>query len=103
MCTSSSGPTTQVICLLKKTGNCRRLHARLGDVIGVVQPDRQELPRQHGRQQPDRLQRMALLRVVAIDDVSVLDEPVAGSGAGVEATEPHDFISAISTGACSGA
>ena len=90
-------------CLLKNTGNCGRLHARLGDVVGVVEADRQELARQHGSEQPDLLQRMALLRVVPIDDVSVLDHPVARSRARVEATEPHDDISGISTGACSGA
>ena len=80
-----------------------RLHAALGDVVGVVEPDRQELARLDGRQQTHLLQWMALGRVVPVEDILVLDDPVARSGAGVEATEPHDDISGISTGACSGA
>ena len=103
MCTSSSGPTTHVTCLLKNTGNCGASMPRLGDVVGVVEPDGQELARLHGSQQAHLLQRMALVGVVAVDDVAVLDDPVARTGAGVEATEPHEDISGISTGACSGA
>ena len=72
-------------------------------MVGVVEADGQELARQDGRQQPDLLQRMALDGVVPIDDVTVLDDPVARSGACVEATELHEDISGISTGACSGA
>ena len=61
--------------LVEEHRELRRLHAGLGDVIGVVEADRQELARQHGSEQPDLLKRMALLRVVPIDDVAVLDRP----------------------------
>ena len=63
------GPTTQVTCLLKNTGNSGASMPDLGDVVGVVEPDGQELAR------PDRApaggprRADGARRVVAVDDV----------------------------------
>ena len=89
--------------LVEEDRELRRLHARLGDVVGVVQPDGQELPRPDRSEQADLVQGMLLGRVLAVDDVPVLYDSVARPGAGIKATEPHRDTSGISTGACSGA
>ena len=75
--------------LVEEHRELRRLHARLGDVVGVVEPDGQELARPDGREQADLVQRMLLGPVVAVDDVAVLYDSVARPGAGIKATEPH--------------
>ena len=80
-----------------------RLHARLGDVVGVVEADCQELAWLDRCQQANILERVALGRIVAMDEVAVLDDPGLRPVAGVKATQLHDFTSGISTGACSGA
>ena len=89
--------------LVEEHRELRRLHPGLGDVVGVVETDGQELPRQDGRQQADLLQRVLLVEVDLVDDVPVPDDAGPRAGARVEATEPHEDISGISTGACSGA
>jgi hypothetical protein len=106
----------------------RRLHARLVDVGGVVQADRQELPRPGGRQQAHVgqrvLRRLAGERLQGLDphpgdrgglggqpgidgaevaDGAVLDHAKRRAVAGVEAAEPHADASGISTGTWSGA
>jgi hypothetical protein len=78
-------------------------HSRLGDVVGVVEPDPEKLARQHRGQQPNLLERVPRGRVVAIGDEPVLDDAVARPGARVEAAEPHDEAPGISTGVCAGA
>ena len=60
--------------LVEEHRELRRLHAGLGDVVGVVQADRQELARPDGRQQADLVERMTLVRVFSVDDVPVLDD-----------------------------
>ena len=80
-----------------------RLHAGLGDVVGVVEADGQELPGVHGGQQANLLEPVALGWVVALADVAVLDDPVARPISCVKATELHELIPGISTGTCAGA
>ena len=89
--------------LVEEDRELRRLHARLGDVVGVVQPDGQELPRPDRREQADLVEGILLGPVVAVDDVAVVYDSVPRAGAGIKATEPHRDTSGISTGACSGA
>ena len=89
--------------LVEEHGVLGRVHSRLGDVVGVIQADGQELAGLDGRQQANVLERVALGGVVAMDEVPVLDDPWLRPGAGVKAAELHEFISGISTGACSGA
>ena len=81
----------------------RCLHARLRDVIGVVEPDRQELSRPDRRQQAHHVQRILLAALYVIDDTTVFYDPVARTGARVESAEFHHDTSGIATGACSGA
>ena len=97
------GPDHAGDLLVEEHRKLGRLHARLGDVVGVVEPDRQELAGLDRRQQANVLERVALGGVVAIDEVPVLDDPGLRAVAGVEAAELHEVISGISTGACSGA
>ena len=81
----------------------RRVHAGLGDVVGVVEPDGEVLPRPDRSQQPDLVQRIPFIGAFAIYDVAVLDDSGPRPGAGIKATESHRAASGISTGACSGA
>jgi hypothetical protein len=71
-------------------------------VVGVVEPDRQELARPDGGQQANVGEGVALVSV-SVGDVSVLDDPRLRTVAGIESTQPHHDTSGISTGACSGA
>ena len=61
-----------------------RLHAALGDVVGVVEADGQELARLDGRQQTHLRQWMPLGRVVPVDDILLLDDPAAWAGARIK-------------------
>ena len=81
----------------------RCLHPGLGDVVGVVETDGQELPGLDGRQQADLVKGMLFVRIGPVDDVPVADDAGARAGAGVVAAELHEDISGMSTGACSGA
>ena len=93
MWTSSSGPTTQVTCLLKKIGNSRRLHAALGDVVGVVEPDRQELARLDRREQADLVERDgARPRLRGRRRARLRRCRGRGPRAGVEPAELHDAL-----------
>jgi hypothetical protein len=87
--------------LVEEDGELGRLHAALGDVIGVVEPDPEELPRLHRRQQAHALERVSIAGP-AIDDVISLDHAGSRLRVDLEYAELHDG-SGISTGACSGA
>ena len=52
MWTSAPGPTTQLDLLVEEHRHLGRLHAGLGDVVGVVEGDRQVLARPGGAEQP---------------------------------------------------
>ena len=60
MWTSAPGPTTQVDLLVEEHRHLGRLHAALGDVVGVVERDRQVLAGEGGAEQADVGERRAL-------------------------------------------
>src|SRR5687767_13659733 len=55
------------------------LHAAFGDVVGVVEPDCEELARLHGRQQSYLIERVTVGGIVATDDEAVFDDAVTSA------------------------
>ena len=102
MWTSSPGPTTQVDLLVEEDRELRRLHPALGDVVGVVEPDAQELARPDRGQQAHVLERVSLSPVAGRRTSSPSTTPCCGLALRFEPAALHD-ASGISTGAWSGA
>ena len=74
--------------LVEEDRELRRLHAALGDVVGVVEPDRQELPGLDRRKQPDLVERVFIV-LLTIDDLLAFDHAVTRAAVCLESAELH--------------
>ena len=61
-------------------------------MVGVVEPDCEELARLHGRQQAYLIERVTVGGIVATDDEAVFDDAVTRAAVSLKPAELHESL-----------
>jgi hypothetical protein len=76
--------------LVEEDRKHRCLHSALRDVVGIVEPDREELAWPNWSQKADAVERVVLVGAITIDRMSVFDDAVPCSAIRLKPAELHE-------------